>query len=682
MLPQNRAPQAVSPDGNPGKLVALFPWLLLAFGCAVYWNCLETPFAFDDKLIGDWPYHSRPLFDLSLRANLALQGRQATGFHAVNVAIHLLAALALYGVIRRSAALHAGRAMGDRSCSTLAFAVALLWLVHPLQTESVTYIWQRSESSMGLFFLTSLYCLIRCAQAPPGIGWGVAAVAGFGLSMASKEVGVMLPPVLLLYDRTFLAGSFRKAIRSRWGLYLSLALGGAALFMILIYEQLDAPNPATGIGFGEPGANAWLYALTQTEVVVHYLRLSFWPRRLCLDYGWPPTEGFLRLLPYLAIVAGLILGTLRGLARRSWLGFAGAWFFLILLPTSSFFPLTDLACEHRLYLPLAAVVLVAVVAADRLLRKTGSLRGLLTWAVALPSALALGGATVLRNQDYRSPVTLWQTVVDRAPRNVRGFTNLAAAQAESGLAEQAIATLQEAIEVDPGSTEAHQKLGFLFQLRGDHERARAHFRRAIELDSGDAAAHCGLADTLTRLAQPSEALAQYQEALRLDPELQDAHTNLAALLSAQGNPGEALEHYRQALRITPNTAQEHFNLGQCLAALEHTDEALAVLREANRLAPELAEPYAAMARILCSKSDASPAQRAEALRLARKANELTNSARADVIETLAKAHAASADFERAIALIEEALKLPGPTRNPVFRERLQAELQEYREAQQ
>ena len=175
-------------------------------------------------------------------------------------------------------------------------------------------------------------------------------------------------------------------------------------------------------------------------------------------------------------------------------------------------------------------------------------------------------------------------------------------------------------------------------------------------------------------------MAQYDEALRLDSERQEAHTNMALLLETLGRPSEALEHHRKALEIAPNTAEEQLNLGQCLATLDRSDEALDAFREAIRLAPGKAEPYAAAAKTLCARNGASPEDLAEALRLAQKA--ITNSRRANTLEIYAQACAANGDFERAIALTEEALKLPGSSKIPGFGDRLRAALHTYRSAAQ
>ena len=257
----------------------------------------------------------------------------------------------------------AGEGLGARgslfaaAATPLALAIALLWTVHPLQTGAVTYIIQRTESLVSLFFLLTLYCVIRgTTSTERARGWNVAAVLSCLLGMGTKEVMATAPLVVLLYDRAFLSGSFRAALALRRGLYAALA----ATWGIVIWLLIATGFHGNTTGFGVTGFTASSYLLTQPGVLARYLRLAFWPVGQCLDYGWPPAQwpGEV-VLPGLLIV-GLLGLTVWALVKRPALGFLGATFFLILAPTSSFVPIRDAAFEHRMYLPLAALVTLVV----------------------------------------------------------------------------------------------------------------------------------------------------------------------------------------------------------------------------------------------------------------------------------------------------------------------------------
>jgi protein O-mannosyl-transferase len=419
--------------------------LIVLATLAAYSDSFHGPFIFDDdnfvtqrsaqKLWPIWPalFGARPVVQLTFALNYRLGGLDPTGYHIFNVAVHLLAALALFGVVRRTLRLpRLGDRFSEDAATAVAFCAALLWALHPLQTEAVTYIIQRMESLMALFYLVTLYCLIRAADSRRPIAWHVAAVAACALGMGSKEVMVSAPLVVLLYDRTFIAGSFREALRRRWGLYLGLA----ATWLILARSALEVLGPgAPSAGFNLPGVTPLQYAQSEFGVILHYLRLAFWPAGLCLDYDWPIAKSAADIVPGAIVVGALLAATVWALVRRPTWGFAGACFFLVLAVTSSILPIKDLAFEHRMYLPLAAVSTALVVAAYWAGRRlaprfagTERARRFLTLVLATAlissSAAALGAVTWLRNKDYRTAISIWRDTAFKRSENPGAWNNL------------------------------------------------------------------------------------------------------------------------------------------------------------------------------------------------------------------------------------------------------------------
>ena len=346
---------------------------LVAFGAAAYFSSLHGVFIFDDKpaIVENpairqlWPLGPilrgpRPVADLTFAVNYAIGDFHVIGYHLVNLAVHILAALTLFGIVRRTLSLPPLAERFGSAASALALAVALLWMAHPLQTESVTYIVQRAESLMGLFYLLTLYCAIRGFSSPDHRApWHAAAVAACALGMAVKPVMVSAPLVVLAYDRLFVAPSLKSALRRSGRLYLGLA--ATWLILALLVSRYPAGQPTAG--FGMELLTPWQYARTQFGVIAHYLALSFRPWPLCLDYGWPVAWDVRDILPPALLVLALAGATLACLRRASPLAFPGVWFFLILAPTSSVMPIHDLCFEHRMYLPLAAVVALTVTGA-------------------------------------------------------------------------------------------------------------------------------------------------------------------------------------------------------------------------------------------------------------------------------------------------------------------------------
>ena len=259
------------------------------------------------------------------------------------------------------------------------------------------------------------------------------------------------PIVVLLYDRTFLSGSFREAFRRRGALYLGLAATWAVFGAImLLYKGSGAA------GFGISTVTPWRYALTQPGVILYYLRLSFWPQPLCLDYSWPFATTFRQVAPEAIALAALLAATAWAVVRRPALGFLGAWFFLILAPTSSVMPINDACFEHRMYLSLAAVVAGAVIAAYALIRRLarhigalgpfGDDRGVV---LALAVAVALGCATFRRNADYRTEVSIWEDTTRKRPDNPRAWCNLGEAYVNASRYDEAIRACDKALDLEP-----------------------------------------------------------------------------------------------------------------------------------------------------------------------------------------------------------------------------------------
>jgi hypothetical protein len=488
----------------------LAPVLIAAVTAAAYCNSLAGPLIFDDTAaIVDnstirqlWPIWKplcpsrtcvgvggRPLLNLSLAINYAISGCAVWSYHVVNLAIHILAALLLFGVVRRTLLLPTMRDRWGEAALPLAFVVALLWAIHPLQTESVTYIVQRAESLMGLFFLLTLYCFIRGASVEgAGVGdqgsepdshlssvilsplaWYVGSATACLLGMAVKEVMVSAPLIVLLYDRTFCAGSFGAALRHRYGYYLGLAGTWALLGWLVV----SMSSLGTDTGPGTQEFTWWSYLLTQPGVIVHYLRLAVWPSELCLDYGWPPASTVADVLWPAIVVVGLLAATVWALVKRPAWGFLVAWFFAILALTSSVVALAQAAFEHRMYLPLAAVVTAVVVggwAAGQWLVRRG--------LIPLPALQASGGLLVMfaiiafgfltfqRNADYRSALSIWEDTVAKAPDNERVRSNLGNALAAGGELEKAIAQYRQSLRIKHGYDQGHFNLGVALAGRG------------------------------------------------------------------------------------------------------------------------------------------------------------------------------------------------------------------------
>ncbi|MCE9520562.1 MAG: tetratricopeptide repeat protein [Verrucomicrobia bacterium] len=572
----------------------------------------------------------RPLLNLSFALNHAVGGFEVWGYHAVNLLLHTLAALTLYGIVRRTIVrVDSSGSLGPHTAQWLALVVALLWVVHPLQTESVTYIVQRAESLMGLLYLLTLYCFIRGVDGSRW--WGIGSVALCALGMTAKEVMVTAPIMILLYDWMFVADSIRQIWRERRGFYLALFSSWALLAALLLgtggSNRDILQMMVSSASEQEPlkeivGGMNWLdYTLTQFGTVVHYLRLCVWPNPLIFDYGAEPTRGFWNIAPAALMVTLLFAATIAGVWRKHWAGFAGLWFFLILAPTTSVVPTNQTAAEHRMYLPLAAVLILLVAGGYALwcrLREKTILKSWMMPALLVTLILiGLGGLTLRRNTDYQSELYIWQDTVLKRPTNARAQNNLGGALLKKELPKEALPHFQTALGIKPNSAEAHNNLSVAYLQMGQVNQAMIHSQKALELKSDFADAHNNLGNCLLQLGQVDEALAHCQRALDLKSDYAEAHTNLGNALLQKGNLDEAITHFQKSLELKPDHAEAYTNLGNAYRNKNQLDLAVASHLKALEYKPNYAEAHNNLGNVYLQKEqlDEALAQYMKALEL-------------------------------------------------------------------
>jgi Flp pilus assembly protein TadD len=584
--------------------------LIVLAGALTYANSLSGPMLFDDQsAILDnpqirhlWPITAalapprasvlanRPIVNVSFAINYAIGGLSVRGYHIGNISLHILSALVLFGIIRITLTTPRLRDRFATASDGIALASALIWMVHPLHTESIDYVTQRTELMMGLFYLLTLYCSIRAAGSSARDRWYAAAIVSCLFGMACKESMVTAPLVVVLYDRVFLFDSAREAWRSRKILYAGLALGW------LEFAALVPPRAGT-VGFSA-GVSVWTYLLNQAQMITRYLELTLWPQALVLDYGPARPLVLMNVLPQAFLVVALVTLTAIALVARPMAGFLGAWFFITLAPSSSFVPIvTEVGAERRMYLPLAGVVVLAVIGgylalekvADRVVSRARVLGALAALSLVIVS---LGWATMLRNRDYGSSVSLLQTSVDRWPHG-RAHFNLAAVLKEQGNADKAIAHLRAGVIDDP---QAQYVLGSELYDRGQFDEAIKELRGFIDRISRNPAstyesvvARNLLALSLAQQGKLPLAVDEFRIALQMDPANAGLHGNLAFILLQQNDFEGARQHYEVYLTGQAGNAFVLTNLGIALQALGRVDEAKDRFRQALAIDPNYVE---------------------------------------------------------------------------------------------
>ena len=578
--------------------------LLLVVVAAVvaYHNSFSGPFAFDDiAAIVDnpsirqlWPItrvmappltsagaNGRPIVNLSLAVNYALGGTNVVGYHVVNLLLHVAVALVLFNLVLRTLRLPSLGGLFEGKARHIAFATTLLWTVHPLMTESVTSTIQRNELIVGLFYLVTLYGVIRSFASTRKAFWYAWAIAACLLGMASKEVMATAPVMVLLYDRAFLSGSFKKSLMQRWPLYLGLSATWVPLGFLISSHS----DRAGTVGFGL-GVELWAYALTQCQAVVRYLSLAVWPRALVFDYGTAVVRDFATVWPQASLLVVLLGATAYATLRQPKLGFLGCWFFGILAPSSSVIPLTtQTIAEHRMYLPLIPVVAIAAIG---LFAKANKNVGLV---VVVGVASLLGWTTMRRNEVYQSAVALWGDTISKRPGNARAHNELGNALDDAGRTSEALAEYDKALQLRPDYVTAYYNKAESILRMGQASAAIELFDRALRIKPTYFKALRGKGDALVQAGQGDVAIPLYQEALKLQPGDSHAARSLGIALLGAGRASEAIERFEAILRVDARDAKAHSNLGYALWRTGRLELAVPHFEVAVRLEPDSAEAH-------------------------------------------------------------------------------------------
>lgn len=630
------APPTRTPADTRGTRAWWPPVAIVVVAIAAYANALGNPFVMDDvgsidtnptirslwTSLGGGPVQSsmagRPLPNITLALNYALGGTTPGGYHLFNAAVVVACAMLLFGILRRTLAqprvgFDAGRA------GAIAAAVALLWTAHPLPSEVVNYVTQRTESLMGLALLATLYAGLRGMTAGRPARWLVLSVVACAAGMASKESMATAPLLVLLFDGVFVADGPADALRRRPLYYLALA----ATWLLLAALVVGGPRSHSA-GFSS-GVSPLTYLFNQPALILRYLRLAVLPVGLVLDYGEPRAMTLADAwLPGLAVLA--LLGA--GLAAWRWhrpIAFLATAFFILLAPTSSFVPIaTEAGAERRMLLPLAAVLTLLVLGAVRLLDRLprADTRRWIAAGSGAVACLLLVVLTVQRNSEYASGLRIWQTVVDRRPHG-RALHNLGVHLSAAGRRDEAVAAYERALPDSPEASyalaferqadrrfdeaadlyaafirlrpedvnvlRAYHQIGRTRMEQGRYEQAVGAFQEVLARKPGDPDALGGLADSLMGSQRLPEAVAAYQEYLRVNPSSGAARFNLGVALSRLGRHEEAAGAFQAFVGLEPSNVAGYVNLGTSKARAGHMDDAAAAIQKAVELEQDPAE---------------------------------------------------------------------------------------------
>jgi len=662
----------------PVKIVLIL-LLFVVLGFGVYSNTFQAPFQLDDTMrIEDNPHvrltkitlkgigkaafnekssPNRPIANITFALNYYFHQYRVTGYHAVNIVVHILTAVLLYLFARitlltlqsgdsklkpRSIALY----LQPLSASFIAFFSAMIWLVHPIQTQSVTYIVQRMNSMAAMFYILSLLLYVKGRLAQERTSsqggdkgrskdtgergsvnalpksrspylWFAGSFLAWTLALGSKQTAATLPFFILLYEWYFFQNLsndwLKRCLKYFLGIVVLLA------FISLLFLGLNPLERLQSIG--DYSLNQFTFGervLTQPRVVIYYLSLLFYPlpSRLNLDHDFPLSHSLADPITTLLSIGAIvgIIGLACYLAKKERLiSFSILWFFGNLVLESSLIPLA-IIYEHRTYLPSMFVSLLIVILIHRYVNLKWLQVGVLCAAVALFSLW-----TYQRNSVWSDDVALWKDCVEKSPKKARPNNNFALALSRQGRFEEATSYYHTALRIRPDYAEALNNLAVTLKEMGKPDEAISYYYRALGLKPHYAWAHYNLGNALLHQGRLDEAITRFSEALRLRPDIVDAYNGLgnalvrqgrlyeasslylealrlkpedekalgklAVVYMGQGRLNEAITHFSEALRIKPDDATLHSNLGVALVRQGRLEEAVSHFSEALRINP-------------------------------------------------------------------------------------------------
>jgi tetratricopeptide (TPR) repeat protein len=520
---------------------------------------------------------------LSFALNYHFGGLSVTGYHAINLVIHIVSAILVYFLVALTLKTPTLQPSNPPTLRYVALFSALLFVAHPIQTEAVTYIVQRLASLAAMFYLLSVVMYIKARITGDrlwvmGHGKGlrrlpityyllpITSLLSAVLAMKTKETAFTLPVIIILYEFIFFKSPLKKRL-----LFMIPILGT----MLIIPISILGTNRPIGELISDISEKfrlqsslpRWDYLMTQMRVITTYIRLLFLPVYQNLDYDYPVYHSLFQVPVFLSFI---FLTALFGLGiyliRSSrftvhvsrplrLIGFGILWFFITLSVESSFIPIADVIFEHRLYLPSAGAFIAITASAFSIAGTAASGRKVTERTIVIVMSLiiiALSGATFARNVVWGDGVKLWEDVVRKSPGNLRAHNNLVAELIEKKLYDRAITESRISLLMSPNNVDGHYNLGVIYQALNKFDAAVEEYMTAIKLKPDYVRAHLNLGAVYTQaFNQYDKAEKEFLTAVNLMPDLPEAHFNLGYIYYKKGQMEKARKELITALNIRP-----------------------------------------------------------------------------------------------------------------------------------
>ncbi|MEW6107770.1 MAG: tetratricopeptide repeat protein [Nitrospirota bacterium] len=609
--------------------------LIIVIGFIAYSNTFHVPFQWDDlyyieknHIVKDFKYFLEPVkaetlkyYDhfkrryityLTFAINYKLHGLDVTGYHIINLSIHTFNTLTLYFLVLLiyKTPFFENSDLKPHS-KHIAFFSALLFVSHPLQTEAVTYIYQRLASLVTFFYLLSLTAYVQSRLSSTSFNRRIFyALSLFSavLAMKTKENAFTLPVVITLFEFSFFNGSIRRRNFGLVPMFLTM--------LIIPITLLDFDKPLamvidTATRGSEQQINRIDFFITQFRVIVTYIRLLFFPVNQTILYSFPLSHSFLEIKVILSFLMLLVIfSSAVCLFKHSndvspdirLIALGIFWFFITISIESGVIPLNMVIQEYRMYLPSVGVFVAFTTGFFLLFNriKDNKIQAvLLSILIILP--LILSVITYSRNIKWKDSVTLWEDVVRKAPNRARGYIRLGTIYLSWNLLDKAIEYLEIGLKLHPNNAEVRNCLGYAYRSKGLYDRAIEYLMSAIRLNPDMVEAHFNLASAYQSKGLHDKAIEYYKNALRLAPEVAEAHYGLAFSYYFKGDDNKAIEHLLIATRLKPDMFKAHYQLAAAYQSKGLHDKAIEYFKNAIRLKPDMAELHHELGMVYKSK---------------------------------------------------------------------------------
>lgn len=567
--------------------------VVAAGGFLLYGNILDAPFVFDDHhaIVNNLKLHNplnylplsgpRDVGFFSFALNFSWSRLDVFSYHLVNILIHIVNALLVYLLYRLLIEKFSPYETEGRRVF-IAAIIALLFLVHPVQTNAVTYIVQRFTSLATLFYLLSLIAYIKASDLYSGrrrffslshLAPYLCSLVTVILAMKTKEITFTLPVAIIMYEifvRLNSGNRDRRPVLYLLPFFLTLLIIPAGMINtdVPIGEMLGEISDKS---MEDPTVGRTDYLLTQFRVIATYLRLLFIPVNQNLDYDYPAFHSLadpqvvLSLLLHIIVIGSALFLLFRFRGKETimlLIPFGIFWFYLTLSVESSIIPIRDVIFEHRLYLPSSGLMAAFVTGFTLLGEKISGERGRRAAGIFFFVAiLVLSAATVRRNAVWTDDLTLWEDTVRKSPRKARPVSNLGNAYQKMGMTDEAVKAYLKGIELNPGLQGTYNNLGNAYKAQGRFVDAMNAYIKAIDINPRFAEGYYNLGVVLNDLGERHKALENLRKAVEISPALYDAYMTMGNIYDDMGMKGEALQAYTRSLEINPYSYLTYYNRG-------------------------------------------------------------------------------------------------------------------------